>query len=426
MNKKSFLISVISLCAVAVSAFCIAITRANTDVMRGRASIYSLNLNRSLTADEVSAGAAVFNTAGGYPISFRFDSSKASTCSGLVSLATGGYFYNDTAITGMSGLEITLASGSAKVVYGNSKDALCAGSYSLSGTSLISVDFDSPSDYFKISDVTGPLEITSLEISYACSNTYDPAMNPTTYESGTSYASFTLENWALCQKTFSFMFQKVTADATGSFTIRLCDNTKTALGYAANVTLNADSASAASPADVEYSGDGWYRFMLDPALLTKQAGRDGTETMSYLQIANVTTPIKVAGIKALSMFKPQLLSRYDLPVTIPSYTTSSAYLTFKVKAVNATEAGTVEFKLSNGTTDSYGIRFTFVANAAPTITGGSNRACVSLEDLGNGWYLITTQATSQITGTAFDASKLLYNNYGGQKNFYLKDLTVHM
>ena len=427
MNKKMLLcgVSLVSLAVIATTFGAAISNNSMFSVVYGNNGPYVLNLNRSVTSEEISSGEATFNTSNGNPIAFKFDSSKASTDSGLISLATGGYFYNDTAITGITKAEITLASGSATLCYGNAKDALCLGSYLMSGTSLITVNFDTPSDYFKISDVTGPLAISSLTLTYSCSNSYDPSMSPTTYESGTSYANFTMENWALSQKSIEFMFKKVTDDATGGFTIRVCDSTKTALGYAVNVTLNADSASVNNYADVEYAGDGWYRFMLDPARLDKQAGRDGSETISYLQIANVTTPIRIAGIKTVSMFKPQLLERYDLPSTIVSYTTSNAYLTFKVKKVNASEAGTVEFKLSNGTTDSYGIRFTFVANDAPTITGGNNRACVSLEDLGNGWYLITTQSAKQITGSAFDASKLLYNNFGGQKNFYLKDLTIH-
>ena len=251
------------------------------------------------------------------------------------------------------------------------------------------------------------------------------ALYSTVYSSGTSYVDFTLENWALSQKSVTFLFKKVTADATGSFQIRLCDSTKTALGYAVTVTLNADSASAGSPANIESIGDGWYRFILDPALLTKQAGKDGTETMKYLQIASVSTPIKVAEIDAVSMFKPRLQTYYDLPETINSYNSSSKYLTFKIKKVNASEAGTVEFKLSDGSSLSYGIRFTFVANEAPTVTGGNNRACTSVEDLGDGWYLITTQACSSIGGSAFNATKLYYNNYGAQKDFYLADLEIH-
>ena len=427
MTKKTLLFSV-SLVSFAVIGTAFALSTINNspfNVVRGDNPPFVLNLNRSITSDEVAAGKATFYTTNGNDIDFLFDSSKASVDSGLISLATDGYFCNDTAITGISQVEITLASGSATLCYGNSKDALCVGSRSLSGTSLITINLEAPSDYFKISDVSGPLAISSMKFTYSCSNAYDPEMTPTTYNSGTSYADFTMENWALSQKSVTFMFKKVTADATGSFKIRLCDSTKTALGYVVSVTLNASSATAGSPANVEYAGDGWYKFMLDPALLTKQSGRDGSETMKYLQIADVSTPIEVAMKKIESMFKPIVAVRYDLPTSIPNYTTSDAYLTFKVKKVNPAEAGVVQFKLSNGTTDSYGIRFTFVANDAPTVTGGSNRACVSVDDLGNGWYLITTQSGKQITGSAFDATKLLCDNYSGQKDFYLKDLTVH-
>ena len=359
MNKKVLLFS-ISLVTFATIGTAFAISMNNgspINVANGDNPPFVLNLNRSVTSEEITAGKATFYTTNGNDIDFVFDSTKASTDTGLISLATGGYFANDTAITGITQAEITLASGSATLCYGNSKDALCVGSRDLSGTSTILVNFDAPSDYFKICDVTGPLAISSLKFTYSCSNSYDPEMTPTTYESGTSYAEFTLERWALSQKSVTFMFKKVTDDATGGFTIRLTDSTKTALGYAVNVTLTADSVSVNNYANVEYAGDGWYRFMLDPARLDKQAGKDGSETMSYIQIANVSTPIKVAMKKLENMFKPVLLSRYNLPTTIPSYTTSDAYLTFKVKKVNASEAGTVEFKLSNGTTDSYGIKY---------------------------------------------------------------------
>ena len=428
MNKK-FLLFGVSLVTFGTIGTAFALSLSNglpTNVVRGDNPPFVLNLNRSVTSEEISAGKATFKTNYGNDIDFVFDSTKAATDSGLIGLATGGYFANDTAITGITQAEITLASGSATLCYGNSKDALCVGSRDLSGTSTILVNFDAPSDYFKICDVTGPLAISSLKFTYSCSNSYDPEMTPTTYESGTSYAEFTLENWALSQKSVTFMFKKVADDATGSFQIRLCDSGKNALGYAVTVTLNADSVSAGSPADVEYSGDGWYSFMLDPARLTKQAGKDGTETMKYIQFGSVGTPIKVAMKKLENMFKPQVATRYDLPTTIVNYASSSSYLTFKVKKVNISDGKIVQLKLSNGTSDSYAVRFTFVAGEyAPTVTGGSNRACVSADNLGNGWYLITTQTTQQISGTNFDASKLLCENYNGEISFYLKDLTVH-
>ena len=427
MNKKSLLfgISLVSFATIGTAFGLVASKNSLFNVAYGNEGPFVLNLNRSVSSEEISSGEASFYTTRGNSIDFKFDSSKATTDSGLINLASGGYFYNDTALTGISQIEITLASGSATLCYGNNKDELYLGFAELNGTSEITVNFETRSDYFKISDISGPLVISNMKIRYECSNTPDPSMGSTVYNSGTSYADFTLNNWALSQKSVVFMFKKVTADATGGFTIRLTDSTKTALGYAVNVTLSADSASVNNYADVEYAGDGWYRFIIDPARLDKQAGRDGSETMSYLQIASVSTPIVVGGLKTESMFKPQVSQRYDLPATIPNYTTSSAYLTFKVKKVNASEAGVVQFKLSNGTTDSFGIRFTFVANDAPTVTGGSNRACDSIESLGFGWYLIKTQSTNAISGSAFDATKLLVDNYSGQKNFYLKDLTVH-
>ena len=142
--------------------------------VKGDNNPYVLNLNRSVTSAELSAGQATFNTSGGNPINFNFDSEKASVDSGLISLATGGYFYNDTQITGISRLELSLSSGSAIVSYGNAKDALYIGKASLSGTSPITIDLSTPSDYFKISNVTGPLAIDSLKITYSCSNSYDP------------------------------------------------------------------------------------------------------------------------------------------------------------------------------------------------------------------------------------------------------------
>lgn len=422
MKKKLFLLTTSFISCFIVAAtlvFVITKNKNSLSMVRGQDNPLVLQLNRSITAGEISAGEASFDTPNNNPIAFRFAS--ASTDSGLISLASGGYFYNESKITGIKEIEVTLGSGNARLAYGNDKDDLYLGSAPLSGTSTITIDLETPSDYFKITDVAGPLTISSLNITYECSNSYNPALSSTTYNSGTNYANFTLENWAKSQKSVVFMFKKVTADATGIFKIRLCDSTKAALGYVVNVTLNADSVTVGSPANTEYSGDGWYRFMLDPAILTKQAGKDGTETMKYLQIADVSTPIRVAAMKVESMFKPQVGNYYDLPTTITSYNTSSSYLTFKLKKVNPSETGKIQLKLSDGSSNSYGIRINFVADGAPT----NDRACASIQDLGDSWYLITTQTGQQITGSAFDASKLFCENYAGQKDFYLKDLTVH-
>ena len=175
IKKKSFLIGVITTSTLAICAACFicASQQKQFSTVRGDPSPYSLNLNRSLTSEEVSAGYATFYNHANYGIQFNFAS--ASTNSGLVSLATGGYFYNDTAITGMTRIEVTLTSGSSTLSYGNAKDALNVGSQALSGTSLIAIDLAEPSDYFKIDNVTGPLAISSLRVTYSCSNDYQYA-----------------------------------------------------------------------------------------------------------------------------------------------------------------------------------------------------------------------------------------------------------
>ena len=177
MKKKSFLIvSIISLSSLVVGTLLVAkYTQKGPELAYGDENPYVLNLNRSITVDEISAGQATFNTTGGSPIVFKFDSSKAYSDSGLVSLDTGSYFYNETKITGISKIEVTLANGSATLSYGNAPEVLNVGSATLSGTSLITVNFAEPSDYFRIDNVTGLLRISNLKVSYSCSNSYQYA-----------------------------------------------------------------------------------------------------------------------------------------------------------------------------------------------------------------------------------------------------------
>ena len=135
---------------------------------------YVLNLNRNITASEISAGQAIFNTNNGNPITFKFDSSKSSTGDGLINIQTGGYFYNDTAITGIVDVDVTLSGGSATFTYGNDKDNLTTGSETLNtnGESnvLFNVLLSSPSNYIRLDVGTGPSLIKSLKITYSCTN----------------------------------------------------------------------------------------------------------------------------------------------------------------------------------------------------------------------------------------------------------------
>ena len=145
-----------------------------SSMVRGDDDPLVLDLSRSVTASEISAGAASFNTVNGNPITFKF--SSASTDSGLISLATGGDFYNQKEITGITRIRGTISGGSGTLSYGNHPDSLKVGSQALdtSGNPFV-INLTAPSDYFKISVASGPMSIENLEVTYACSNTYSYA-----------------------------------------------------------------------------------------------------------------------------------------------------------------------------------------------------------------------------------------------------------
>ena len=173
-NKKSLFIVTAAFCSlVAIGTLSLTLlSKGHFFVAHGNDNPYVLNLNRSITSSEIASGEATFNTNNGNPITFKFDSNKSSTDSGLISLSTGSYFYNNTAITGINKIEATISGGSATLSYGNDKSNLNYGSETLDTEGNDNVPFivnlDNPSDYFKISDVTGPLAIKNLKISYAC------------------------------------------------------------------------------------------------------------------------------------------------------------------------------------------------------------------------------------------------------------------
>ena len=138
------------------------------------ANPYVLDMNRSISSSELSNGQAVYNTNNGNPITFRFDSSKSETNgSGLLNLLTGGYFYNDTAITGINKIDVTLSSGAATLTYGNEKNNLIIGSQTLDTNGdekIFNINLSSPSNYFKLDVGTGPSLLKSLKITYSCVN----------------------------------------------------------------------------------------------------------------------------------------------------------------------------------------------------------------------------------------------------------------
>ena len=180
-KKKSLIILVATVCSlISAGTLCLTLmSKNNFFAAYGDTNPYVLNLNRSITSGEIATGEATFNTNNGNPIVFKFDSNKSSTDSGLISLSTGSYFYNNTAITGINKIEATISGGSATLSYGNEKNNLNLGSETLDTTGNDNVPFvinlDNPSDYFKIDDISGPFAIKNLKVTYSCYR--DPVAN---------------------------------------------------------------------------------------------------------------------------------------------------------------------------------------------------------------------------------------------------------
>ena len=135
---------------------------------------YVLDMNRSISSTELSSGQAVYNTNNGNPITFKFDASKSEVNSGgLLNLLTDSYFYNDTAITGIAKIDVTLSGGNATLTYGNDKNNLNVGSQTLntSGSEMeFNVNFTNPSNYFKLDVTSGPSLLKRLKVTYSCFN----------------------------------------------------------------------------------------------------------------------------------------------------------------------------------------------------------------------------------------------------------------
>ena len=136
---------------------------------------YVLDMTRSISGSELSNGQAVFNTNNGNPITFKFDSSKSEVDGGgMLNLLTGGYIYNDTAITGINRIEATISGGIATLTYGNDKDNLNVGSEVLDtdggDDAVFNVSLASPSNYFKLDVGTGPSLLKRLKVTYSCVN----------------------------------------------------------------------------------------------------------------------------------------------------------------------------------------------------------------------------------------------------------------
>ena len=170
MKKRFLLIGVtlLSCLGITVSLIC---HGTSFKVVQGDINPYRLDLNRNITASEITSGEAIFNTNNGNPITFKFDNNKASTGDGLINIQTGGYFYNNTAISGITNIDVTLSGGSATLTYGNNKNNLTTGSQTLNTNGENNVPFsvilNAPSNYIRLDVSSGPSLLNRLKITYS-------------------------------------------------------------------------------------------------------------------------------------------------------------------------------------------------------------------------------------------------------------------
>ena len=232
-------------------------------------SPYIMNINREVTSGELSSGEATFNTTDGNPILFKFSSASSGD---VLTLATDGYFYNDTAITGISKIEATLSGGSATLAYGNAKDVLNVGSQVLdteSGSEVpFTVNLAEPSDYFRLSNVTGPMEINSLRITYSCSNDYQYAIDREVASKDLLYTASITDN-------------KI--DGTHiSLNTRCFDTSDSSSGYSYKISSGAESDSKYPNVQLGFTKN--YDLSHSGLTIKAKFTADGTTTKKWMSI----------------------------------------------------------------------------------------------------------------------------------------------
>ena len=221
--------------ALVIGATFIASNQTRFIKINGDPNEYVLNVNRSATASEITAGEMSVDTTGGSPITFGFDSDKASVSSGVITLASYGTFFNKTSITGLSKIEGTIASGQAIVTYGIHPEVLSFGSVKIDSSvnnGEFTINLSAPSDYFKLDCGGGDCIIEELKFTYSCSNAY--AFSYST--SGNAEFSEPIVNPNYSYKRFTYYTTTTTAHeialrcgdgnrATGKVTVTIGDGT---------------------------------------------------------------------------------------------------------------------------------------------------------------------------------------------------------
>lgn len=376
-------------------------------------SNYTLTFDRNISSSEISAGKAIYTTANGNPITFAFDSEYAST-GGIIALRSGGKLYNESPLTGITNINITLSSGNAIISYGNSLDALYIGSTSISGTSPITVNLSTPSDYFRISNITNDLTISSLSITYSCTNSYgsdehEGAKEFTTnsWEDGTiDYYFVTPANSKVIglNEVIGFDVKFITDSGQLSFYLNQYWNNK----YCGLFTLTSSGVISGEGATVKSLSDGWFRITINLANTSKY-GDDfefvsrinlfGTTASGFIKyVGNVEKDIHEGAKQFTSSNAFVGVSGNFYFVTPPDQAVINLKQTiiFDVKFISNT--GKFQFFLNEYYYGRYCGSYSLTAKG---VISGMGATVTTLED---DWYRITidlTQATTSATKPSF-------------------------
>ncbi len=171
MNKKYFLTTVAAALVVGSVAFFANKNKLNFSCANN--TNYSLEVNRSVSSNELSLGKASFNTSNGNAISFVFDSDKSEVASSsVIKLNSGATFGNETMISGISEIHVVASYGAFKISAGCTADNLNETTDLLDTNGQENKTFDvvleKNANFFEINNVSSSTYLKSLSIKYTC------------------------------------------------------------------------------------------------------------------------------------------------------------------------------------------------------------------------------------------------------------------
>ena len=178
-NKGKALIVFISTAVIFLAIAALSFNAVNKKInINAQNATYQLLLNRSINSGELSNENATFYTTNNNPITFSFDSSKAEIpSSGVITLLNDGLFYNESAVSGINNVSITLSTGSMEFSYGNNSNDLSLGSqiFDTHGENNVTfnVNLAFTSNYFQLKSIDGPSTLKEMTINYSCLSNSD-------------------------------------------------------------------------------------------------------------------------------------------------------------------------------------------------------------------------------------------------------------